>query len=71
MFSIFQHNRNNFIFNINKNETKDSEFDLIIKEKWQKALEDGIFRYKLDIQEWRVLVGQYGYLAQVMLQNLH
>lgn len=66
LFPIFQCNRNNFVFNINQNESHDSEFDLFIKKKWQEALDDNNFRYKLDIQKWKILNGEYNYLAQVI-----
>lgn len=65
IFPILSCNKNNFFININQNEIQDSEFDSLIKEKWEKAQSENLFRYKLDIQQWKLLDGQYKFLTQL------
>lgn len=65
IFPILSCNKNNFFININQNEIQDSEFDSLIKEKWEKAQSENLFRYKLDIQQWKLLDGQYKFLTQI------
>ena len=69
-FPIFHCESKNFIFCVDENDTSDSDLDSILKEKWNEALKNGIFRYKLEIKEWKILEGQYRFLAQVILKQL-
>ena len=43
----------------------DSELDKTIKYRWNKAVEVGLFRYRLDHLQNRVLPGKYGFVVQV------
>lgn len=69
-FHILQFKANHLIFCVDENDTSDSDLDSILKEKWEKAKENRIFRYNLEIKEWKILEGQYRFLAQVMLNQL-
>lgn len=50
-------------------EEEESDFDLVLKEKWMEAQKNGMFRYILNIQDSKVLEGKYHFLVQVMLLN--
>ncbi|KAF7395633.1 hypothetical protein HZH68_009683 [Vespula germanica] len=43
----------------------ESEFDIKLKQAWEKAQKDKVFRYVLNISNWRVLEGPYKLLAQL------
>lgn len=58
----------NFVQNIKK--CKESNFDRVLKEKWEEAQTKGVFRYKLNIQGTKVLDGKYQFIAQVIFQYL-
>nr|XP_050857102.1 GDP-D-glucose phosphorylase 1 isoform X2 [Vespula vulgaris] len=55
---------NNFHFSISGKENE-SEFDIKLKQAWEKAQKDKVFRYVLNISNWRVLEGPYKLLAQL------
>lgn len=48
---------------------EESNFDLVLKEKWMEAQKNGVFRYILNIQDSKILEGKYHFLVQVMLLN--
>lgn len=54
----------NFHFCISKEENE-STFDVELRKAWEKAQKEGIFRYVLNISEWKVLEGPYKLLAQL------
>ncbi|KAI4482587.1 hypothetical protein M0804_008440 [Polistes exclamans] len=59
----FSYESNNFHLLIGENENE-SEFDMQLKRAWEKAQKDGVFRYKLNIGNWRIIEGSYKFLAQ-------
>ena len=48
---------------------EESNFDLVLKEKWMEAQKNEVFRYILNIQDSKILEGKYHFLVQVMLLN--
>lgn len=63
-FPVFQYNQNKFNFTVNNNNIE-SEFDLLLKKKWETGKNENIFRYQLNITEWKRLAGKFEFLAQV------
>ncbi|XP_015588884.1 GDP-D-glucose phosphorylase 1 [Cephus cinctus] len=62
---IFQYDSNDFHYIIDDSNRDASNFDSLLKEKWEQAEKNGILRYKLNIKEWKILEGQYRFLAQL------
>ncbi|XP_048269930.1 GDP-D-glucose phosphorylase 1-like isoform X3 [Bombus terrestris] len=52
---------------IKKNE--ESNFDLVLKEKWMEAQKNGVFRYILNVQDWKILEGKYHFLVQLNIDR--
>ncbi|KOX79084.1 GDP-D-glucose phosphorylase 1 [Melipona quadrifasciata] len=48
---------------------KESTFDFILEEKWVKAQQNGIFRYVLNIQNYKILEGKYQFLIQLNIDR--
>ncbi|XP_076632235.1 GDP-D-glucose phosphorylase 1 isoform X3 [Colletes latitarsis] len=46
-------------------DSKESNFDHVLKEKWREAQTKGIFRYILNIQDSKVLDGKFQFIAQL------
>lgn len=42
------------------------QFDDLVRGKWQKAMDDGHFRYQLSILQNRILPGEKKFIAQVL-----
>ncbi|XP_076664742.1 GDP-D-glucose phosphorylase 1 isoform X2 [Andrena cerasifolii] len=61
------------IYDATQNITKciDSNFDDVIKEKWEAAQIKGVFRYTLNIQDSKILDGKYQFLAQLNTDRGH
>ncbi|KAL4238038.1 GDP-D-glucose phosphorylase [Mactra antiquata] len=45
-----------------------SKFDEVLRNGWDKAMEDGHFRYKLDIEETKI-IGDKSYIAQLNIKR--
>lgn len=58
---------NDFIFETHRNsvENRNSEFDIRLQSQWNSAVEQGYFRYRLNIKHSKILPGKYSFLAQV------
>ncbi|XP_017759171.1 PREDICTED: GDP-D-glucose phosphorylase 1 [Eufriesea mexicana] len=48
---------------------KKSSFDTVLIEKWEKAKENGVFRYVLNIQDSKMLDGKYHFLIQLNIDR--
>ncbi|XP_048269535.1 GDP-D-glucose phosphorylase 1 isoform X1 [Bombus terrestris] len=48
---------------------EESNFDLVLKEKWMEAQKNGVFRYILNIQDWKILEGKYHFLVQLNIDR--
>ncbi|KAK2580914.1 hypothetical protein KPH14_005983 [Odynerus spinipes] len=53
-----------FHFWISEKENE-SIFDIKLRQAWEKAQKEGVFRYILNISEWKILEGPYKLLAQL------
>jgi len=58
---------NDFIYETLRNsvENRNSEFDIRLQSQWNRAVEKGYFRYRLNIKHSKILPGKYSFLAQV------
>jgi hypothetical protein len=56
-----------FIYETRKNftENTNSKFDIRLQSQWNRGVEKGYFRYRLNIKHARVLPGKHSFLAQV------
>jgi GDP-D-glucose phosphorylase len=56
-----------FIYEIHRNsaENNNANFDIRLQSQWNSAVENGYFRYRLNIKHSRILPGKYSFLAQV------
>lgn len=66
---VFRYKPTDFIYTI-KNDTIESKLDIVLREKWKNAEENGTLRYKLNIREWKRLEGSCRFLAQVCYYSL-
>ncbi|XP_033362922.1 GDP-D-glucose phosphorylase 1-like isoform X1 [Bombus vosnesenskii] len=48
---------------------EESNFDLVLKEKWMEAQKNGVFRYILNIQDSKILEGKYHFLVQLNIDR--
>ncbi|KAI4503534.1 hypothetical protein M0802_000937 [Mischocyttarus mexicanus] len=58
------YNSNDFHLLIEENENP-SKFDIQLKQAWEKAQHDKMFRYELNINNWKIIEGPYKLLAQL------
>jgi preprotein translocase subunit SecB len=56
-----------FIYEIHRNsaESSNANFDIRLQSQWNSAMENGYFRYRLNIKHSRILPGKYSFLVQV------
>lgn len=69
MTSIFNYKREDLCFEANSSNITNSQFDVLLKHKWEDAMTKGYFRYKLDSLEKRILEGKYGFVAQLNIKR--
>ncbi|XP_048269741.1 GDP-D-glucose phosphorylase 1 isoform X2 [Bombus terrestris] len=48
---------------------EESNFDLVLKEKWMEAQKNEVFRYILNIQDSKILEGKYHFLVQLNIDR--
>jgi hypothetical protein len=54
----------------NSTENSNAKFDINLQSQWNSAVENGYFRYRLNIKHSRILPGRYSFLAQVKRQYI-
>jgi GDP-D-glucose phosphorylase len=61
------YSENDYIYETHRNsvENRNSEFDIMLQSQWNRAVEKGYFRYRLNIKHSKILPGKYSFLAQV------
>ncbi|XP_012257138.2 GDP-D-glucose phosphorylase 1 [Athalia rosae] len=64
-FLKFSFKDNDYNFVVTTNIEDDSPFDLLLKQRWEEAQKNGIFKYTLNIRKQKILEGNYGFLAQL------
>ncbi|XP_076243071.1 GDP-D-glucose phosphorylase 1 isoform X1 [Calliopsis andreniformis] len=61
-------NKINYSFEQNK-KCEESNFDSVLKEKWNEAQKKGVFRYILNIRNSKVLDGKYQFFVQLNIDR--
>ena len=59
----FAFKSSDLVFSLDKE--KGSDFDKILMDRWQTAVDAGICRYRLTNLKTKILSGKYGFVAQV------
>lgn len=62
--NIFSETNYNPVQHVKREE--DSNFDSVLKNKWEEAQKNRIFRYVLDIRDSKILDGRYQFIVQVI-----
>ncbi|XP_069118009.1 GDP-D-glucose phosphorylase 1-like [Argopecten irradians] len=68
----FLYNEENLISEIKHWDDKEyalSEFDKLLRGKWDQCMKDGHFRYHLDKVETKIIPGEKGYVAQLNIKR--
>ena len=61
----YQFSSDDLIFSLSHSICESSEFDVLLKGKWQEAVDRGLCKYKLNGLQTRILDGGYSLVAQV------
>jgi len=63
---IYSYSERDFVYTSSWQEPKDySKFDKALNTSWKNAMDNGYFRFKLNIDKTKKLNGRFAFIAQV------